>query len=83
MEGFEGNLILVKMIVKSTQKNYSWGLGVHLKFKFWEILAQERGALESWFFDRVPLNDLYLLGLQYVKSTRTHMYWPLKFFSFV
>ena len=76
-EGFEENLILVRMIVKTVPRAYSGGLHVHLKYIFWLILAREREALESWFFGLAYLFDLYLLGSQYQRSTRTDIYWPL------
>ena len=47
MEGFEENLILVRMIVKTVRRAYSGGLHVHLRYIFRLILAREREALES------------------------------------
>ena len=78
IEGFEGNLILVRMIVKTVPRAYSGGLHVLLKYIFWLILAREREELESWFFGLAYLFDLYLLGSQYQMSTQTDMYWPLR-----
>ena len=82
IEGFEGNLILVRMIVKSVPRAYSGGLHVLLKYIFWLILAREREELESWFFGLAYLFDLYLLGSQYQMSTQTDMYWPLTLIYF-